>query len=886
MMKTAICFSGKTISAAILLIALLAPSIILSQVILDRINTFDDLVIGPNAGGHLNDFVIVSDTIKAVITDIGHSSQYTNTGGHIIDLDLIRGNGDLFNSLSTYFDNTFPYQANYSTAEIINDGTDGQPAVLRVSGVYSENSQVAVITDYTVAAGQPYIKIQTWLINSSSSAINDLELGDAIQWGATSHFAPGYGFALDGLTTTSSWLAASGEGTSYGYVSPDGNLTGPHGIAWSDPYCKTVSIPVGDTATYIRYLTVSDGDIATAANPLYDLANYQYGTLEGTILNSVTGQQPGWVTVDINSTGGVPFSQVFTQRSGQFETRLPGDNYHLTIGTPGYITQEFDIAITSGMTTPATFEITDSLGHPNYPLADTISYILRPIPNVPVISRRADNITIEVAADQSVADWQAGLYYKTLYFPLNIQSSFYFDVYKRWYLTVSFPDQIPMELYDLYVQTDSFADTVSNAVKIIDDFKSDFYFIQITDTHLPTPLFSSDVGYTSDTSDMADLWSVINDVNVLNPEFVLHTGDLVNEGELEDFMGARYFSRAKHILENFDVPVFMSVGNHDIGGWNDTYPIYGSSRRDWWRFFGWEYLDNTSGLGPFTQDYYFDYGNVRLIGLEAYDNYDSWRHTIYRDNSFIDLQIGWLHDVINSTLPSMTIVLFNHYDFNSELDIPTLGVDMNLYGHIHRDEGSLTEQPYNLATNNVSDGDRSFRVIAYDSTGLHPQPSFSAGSSGQNLTISYSPANDGTHDTVNVAIVNHYNFTFNHGLAVFKMPIADDYVVTGGNLWQVINLGSYAQCYVEISLTANATVNATIAAVPGSFVPGDANGDGNVLGSDVTYLINYFRGINPVPDPIYAGDANGDCRLIGSDVTYLVSFFRGVGEPPVDGHCE
>jgi len=69
------------------------------------------------------------------------------------------------------------------------------------------------------------------------------------------------------------------------------------------------------------------------------------------------------------------------------------------------------------------------------------------------------------------------------------------------------------------------------------------------------------------------------------------------------------------------------------------------------------------------------------------------------------------------------------------------------------------------------------------------------------------------------------------------------------------------------------------------YVPGDVNGDGNVIGSDVTYGVNYFRGGPPPPDSCYnestsqwlyaAGDCNGDCSFIGSDITFLVNFFRG-----------
>lgn len=77
----------------------------------------------------------------------------------------------------------------------------------------------------------------------------------------------------------------------------------------------------------------------------------------------------------------------------------------------------------------------------------------------------------------------------------------------------------------------------------------------------------------------------------------------------------------------------------------------------------------------------------------------------------------------------------------------------------------------------------------------------------------------------------------------------------------------------------------------GACVPGDVNNDGRVIGSDVTYLVNYFRGGPPPPfrietpnGPFYpAADVNGDCRVIGSDVTYLVNYFRGIN--PTIKYC-
>lgn len=70
------------------------------------------------------------------------------------------------------------------------------------------------------------------------------------------------------------------------------------------------------------------------------------------------------------------------------------------------------------------------------------------------------------------------------------------------------------------------------------------------------------------------------------------------------------------------------------------------------------------------------------------------------------------------------------------------------------------------------------------------------------------------------------------------------------------------------------------------YEPGDINGDGDVIGSDVTYGVQYFRGIGAPPADscwddttsswVYvAADVNGNCQFLGSDITYLVRYFRG-----------
>ena len=71
------------------------------------------------------------------------------------------------------------------------------------------------------------------------------------------------------------------------------------------------------------------------------------------------------------------------------------------------------------------------------------------------------------------------------------------------------------------------------------------------------------------------------------------------------------------------------------------------------------------------------------------------------------------------------------------------------------------------------------------------------------------------------------------------------------------------------------------------YVLGDINGDGNVIGGDVTFGVRFFKGIgSQPPDSCYldstgqflyvAGDVNGNCEFRGSDITRLVAYFKSL----------
>jgi hypothetical protein len=133
---------------------------------------------------------------------------------------------------------------------------------------------------------------------------------------------------------------------------------------------------------------------------------------------------------------------------------------------------------------------------------------------------------------------------------------------------------------------------------------------------------------------------------------------------------------------------------------------------------------------------------------------------------------------------------------------------------------------------------------------------------------------------------DHYSFATRGFPAIFFIdawngpdwyPLYHSFADTVGNL-NMDQLAAAAQ--------AGAAVAAELARVQfeASFLPGDANGSGDVNGLDVVFLVIYFKG-GVAPDPLLSGDANGDCSTNGLDVIYLVNFFKGYGPAPVIGNC-
>ncbi|MBU2502463.1 metallophosphoesterase [bacterium] len=494
-------------------------------------------------------------------------------------------------------------------------------------------------------------------------------------------------------------------------------------------------------------------------------------------------------------------------------------------------------------------------------LGDTLTVIQRPLLNIPSLVVPGGDLVIRCDASPTATGWTASLERGGLDIPLTLDEAAY-DPDTLWWTLLAVVPEVPVfDLYDLRVTADGGVDDVTRqAVSVMAQIPAEYYFVHLTDTHLPTYLYYYQSGADTDSTNTVGLRHIIGDVNVINPAFVVITGDLIHEGELEDFLEKRYYSRAQRQLTEFEVPVFLTAGNHDIGGWNDTPPSDGTARRDWWRFFGWKRLDNPPPGAPWrTQDFSFDLDAVHFVCLEAYDNYDSWRWPIYGYESFIGSQLQWLAADLAAAPAGSARVLFYHYDFQNQIDLSALGVDLALWGHIHSDSGSLTGSPLDVSTDNAGGQNHPFRLVRVSDGRVVPLPTLSAGTVGQTLTVSYSPANDGAHDRITATVVNGHAERFEHGLLRIHMPPAAGYLVTGGTLIQRDDSGPDVVCYVRADVPASGSLAVTVEADHFTGLPGGVPAAARLAAI-------HPNPCNPRAEIAFELGETGPCRLTVFDV--------------------
>ncbi len=188
------------------------------------------------------DFVLANDKVALVIEDVGDSDLYDPWGGRPVGLARVEG-GKLVepNNFGEMFILTGRSTVLTDSVSVINDGSDGKPAIVRARGklhpmpflesllgvVYPEAwTDIDAAIDYELAPGSEHVDIRMRYASARDTAKELPTTLHALMYTKrTPAFQPVKGFDAEGVSGAP-WLALiDDKATSWGYIPGNGNLT-------------------------------------------------------------------------------------------------------------------------------------------------------------------------------------------------------------------------------------------------------------------------------------------------------------------------------------------------------------------------------------------------------------------------------------------------------------------------------------------------------------------------------------------------------------------------------------------------------------------------------------------------------------------------------------
>ncbi len=135
-----------------------------------------------------------------------------------------------------------------------------------------------------------------------------------------------------------------------------------------------------------------------------------------------------------------------------------------------------------------------------------------------------------------------------------------------------------------------------------------------------------------------------------NPDFVIHTGDMVNQGGIWNQWLS--FNASIQPIWEAGIPLFGVVGNHEK--YTEQYGVFDENFTQYRRFFNFSSVIDTPGETELH--YSFDYGGVHFIILNTEDYFD------YNTELFncSQTQMDWLLNDLATTKPADFIVASYH----------------------------------------------------------------------------------------------------------------------------------------------------------------------------------------------------------------------------------
>lgn len=352
-------------------------------------NAGTECVKGPLSRCRNGDYLLANDRVRVVVQDVQRNlfgvGQF---GGQIIDADLVRTGldpeRDNFEEWATNIniENT----AHYTSMQIVNDGADGQAAVLRATGVddlldfinpstvvasfgfpfpaaaNDTDLPVDVVTDYVLEPGRNWVRVETTVHNTGGTPLS-IFFGEYLNGsGQVRQFQGAYGFGEPTITMRCPVGAANpcntivyagtqeGEGVSYGYTStdPQSSAFSTSGVAVpligtevvlavvgaaSAPWTMQPNGSPGDAITFVRYFIVGDGSVSSVIDARNRALLLPAGRIQGNV--TVGGSPAAGVQVTVLGTAaGAPAG--LSRNVVTHATTDAAGNYSLSVAPGSY----------------------------------------------------------------------------------------------------------------------------------------------------------------------------------------------------------------------------------------------------------------------------------------------------------------------------------------------------------------------------------------------------------------------------------------------------------------------------------------------------------------------------------------------------------------------
>jgi hypothetical protein len=296
-----------------------------------RISDPADLITGPLADGRVGDWLLANDVARFIIQDAPQRNLYSvgAFGGNIIDAELV-GHPGLDNFLEIQPAVQIETVINAQTVEIVNDGQNGGPAVIRTCGpddvldfvnpstiiedignlpfppaADDADYDVEGCTEYSLAPGERAVRMVTTLFNNEDvergfyvgdyiNAAGELEqwttsgsgLGEILtsDLGVMSFIGYGEAAGVDYAHVTVPIAGASRSGSSFftasgvSYVMQSNSVIN---VVFGAP--PTFIVPARGSNSFTRYFAVGDGSGSNAVDLERDVKNLPIGELRGCV---------------------------------------------------------------------------------------------------------------------------------------------------------------------------------------------------------------------------------------------------------------------------------------------------------------------------------------------------------------------------------------------------------------------------------------------------------------------------------------------------------------------------------------------------------------------------------------------------------------------------